>query len=240
MQQPSWDKEVESAVSEFEKSALASRQHVDTLHLFDKERFRMQTREKLSCLYEDIHQGYEVAVQTVIEMKGEQSGEFVKTLFPDQNLLNQFSEDPEQTRHINEEKPLYESLGICPNALSLMYEAACFLLDKDEDEKARQLFALLVVLAPHISDFWAGSGVALIRLKRFEEAIEMLEPATSLDRRSVQNILLLCRALVELGRRSEAEARISERLDQAARESDRELYEHLEVARFELSKFARR
>ena len=91
-----------------------------------------------------------------------------------------------------------------------------------------------------MADFWIGQGACLIRLKRSEEAVDALEQALSLDPDSTPALLLLCRALVEAGRRGEAEARLSEKIDIAAKEADKKQYEMLEAARFELSKFASR
>jgi predicted Zn-dependent protease len=132
---------------------------------------------------------------------------------------------------------LFVALEMSPKAMEVMYEAACYLLDENRDEDARMSFRTLLALAPHIADFWTAYGVSLIRLKKHEEAIASLERALFLNARSAHALLLLCRALVELGRQGEAQARLGATLDDAAHRGDRELYELLEAARYELVKF---
>jgi len=246
-----WDPTFEESVSQFEEQAIAAQVHVESLHPFDRELFSTQLREQLGGFYADIQKGYEILVNTVMDLSAEGVGlagmepagklsmKTVKHLFPSQEALDKFTQDENYAdRWMEEGKPLYELLGLTTQAIATMYEAACHLLDTDKDEASRCGFRLLLVLAPHMADFWMGYGVSLIRLKKLEEAISSLERAVSLDPNSVQALLLLCRALAEAGRKSEAEAKLSTRLDEAARTADQQLYDLLESARFELSKFA--
>jgi len=251
MEEAMWDPDFEKAVQEFESHAVAAQTRVDSIHPFDKELFKEQLREQLKTAHTDIQKGYELLVKTVFDLSakgmglagmepiGKKSMKSVKSLFPSQEALDRFSED-ELQRLVDEGKPLYEIFGLTTQAMAVMYEAACYLLDQDRDEDARRGFCLLLALAPHMADFWIGQGACLIRLKRSEEAVDALEQALSLDPDSTPALLLLCRALVEAGRRGEAEARLSEKIDIAAKEADKKQYEMLEAARFELSKFASR
>jgi tetratricopeptide (TPR) repeat protein len=249
MKKPQWDVDLEKAVGEFEREAVAAKVRVESIHPFDKELFKEQLREQLHSFYTDIQKGYEVLVHTVLDLSaqgiglggreplGIESMKAVKHLFPDQEVLETLSEEDAQN-WIEQGKPLYEVFGLTNQAMATLYEAACYLLKQDRDDEARTGFRLLLALAPHIADFWVGYGVCLIRLKESHGAVDALERALSLDPGSTEALLLLCRALVEANRRSEAEARLNERIDIAAREANKERYELLESARFELSKFA--
>ena len=245
MKELKWDVDLEKAVEEFEREAVAAQVRVESIHPFDKELFKEQLRGQLHSFYADIQKGYEILVHTVLDLSaqgvglagreplGKVSMKAVKDLFPAQEI----SEEDAQN-WIEEGKPLYEVFGLTNQAMATLYEAACYLLKQDRDEEAKSGFRLLLALAPHIADFWVGYGISLIRLKESKEAVDALERALSLDPSSTEALLLLCRALVEDNRRGEAEARLNEKIDIAAREANKEQYEVLESARFELSKFA--
>jgi len=245
MKELKWDVDLEKAVAEFEKEAVAAQVRIESIHPFDKELFKEQLREELHSFYNDVQKGYEILVQTVLDLSaqgvflagrepiGMESMKAIKDLFPNQEISEEEAES-----WIEQGKPLYEVFGLTTQAMATLYEAACYLLKQDRDEEARCGLRLLLALAPHIADFWVGYGVSLIRLKETQEAVDALERAVSLDPSSTEALLLLCRALVEANRRAEAEARLNEKIDIAAREANKEQYELLESARFELSKFA--
>jgi tetratricopeptide (TPR) repeat protein len=245
----SWDPNFEAAVEKFQESALSAQVRADSIHPFDRELFVASLREQLLSFYTDIQKGYEVLTQTVLELSasgvtlagmpptGKKSMKAVKHLFPSQEAIDLFSDEKYVIQWAEEGKPLYQTLGLSTQAVAIMYEAACYLLKENRDNDARASFRLLLVLAPHMADFWVGYGVSQIRLAELEDAIDSLERATSLDPQSLQALLLLCRALAELNRRGEAEARLSARIDEAARTGDQERYELLEAARFELARF---
>lgn len=244
-----WDETVETSVTRFEEQAVAAQVRVQSLHPFDRDLFVNTLREQLSSFYTDIQKGYEVLVNTVFDLSEagiglagmepmhKRSMKSVKHLFPDPEALARFSDEATSGKWLEEGKPLYVALGLSDKAIITMYEASFYLLNENRDEDARAAFRLLIVLAPHMADFWCGYGVALIRLRQFPEAIDSLERAVSLDPQSVQPFLLLCRALAEANRKAEAEARLGARLDEAGRRGERELYDMFEAARFELSKF---
>jgi len=248
MSETKWDVDLKKAVEQFEAQAIAAQVRVESIHPFDQELFKEQLREQLCTFQADIQKGYEVLVQTVFDLSaqgekiggmdpvGKESMKSIKCLFPSQEALEEISE--ESHSFLEQGKPLYEAFGLTAQAMTILYSAAYHLVEQDKDEEARRGFCLLLALSPHIADFWVGYAVCLIRLRRIEEAIDGLERALSLDPNSTDALLLLCRALVEGNRRSEAEARLNEKLDIAAREANKEQYELLESARFELSKFA--
>jgi tetratricopeptide (TPR) repeat protein len=244
-----WDPDFEVAVARFQESALSAQVKSESLHPFDRELFVSTLRKQLLSLYTDIQKGYDVLAHTVLELRasgvtlagmpptGKRSMKAVKHLFPSQEAIDQFSDEEFVEKWAEEGKPLFQALGLTTQAVATMYEAACYLLKEERNTDARASFRLLLVLAPHMSDFWTGYGVAQLRLGQLEEAIESLERAFSLDPLSIQALLLLCRTLTEFNRRGEAEARLSACIDEAARNGDRERYELLEAARFELTKF---
>jgi tetratricopeptide (TPR) repeat protein len=250
MQQVMWDPEFEFEISRFQQNALSAHVKSETLHPFDRELFVATLRQQLLSFYTDIQRGYEILIDTVLDLATSgvslggmpplenRSKRAIQHLFPSQKAMKEFSDREKVEQWADEGKPLFLALGLPPQAIAIMYDAACYLLKEGRDEDARSAFRLLLVLAPHMSDFWVGFGVAQLHLEQYEEAIESLDRATSLDPYSVQALLLLCRALVELNRRGEAEARLGARLDEAARGGNRERYEILEAARFELIKFA--
>jgi tetratricopeptide (TPR) repeat protein len=245
-----WDPNFEAAVAKFEESALSAQVRAISIHPFDKELFVSTLREQLLSFYTDIQKGYEVLAKTVLDLSAsgvaldgmppmnKRSMKAVKHLFPAQEAIDQFSNEEYVAKWAEEGKPMYQALGLSTQAVAIMYEAACYLLKENRDSDARSSFRLLLVLAPHMADFWVGYGVAQIRLGSLEEAVDSLERATSLDPLSVQALLLLCRALAELNRRGEAEARLGAGIDEAARTGNQERYELLEAARFELARFA--
>jgi tetratricopeptide (TPR) repeat protein len=250
MQQVMWDPEFEFEIGRFQQNALAAHVKSETLHPFDRELFVATLRQQLLTFYTDIQRGYEILIDTVLDLSTagvslggmpplqKRSRRAIAHLFPSRKAIKEFSDREKVERWAEEGIPLYKTLELPPQAVAVMYEAACYLLKEGRDEDARAAFRLLLVLAPHMADFWVGFGVAQLHLGQHEEAIESLERATALDPASVQALLLLCRALVEFNRRGEAEARLGARLDEAARGGNRERYEMLEAARFELIKFA--
>lgn len=248
-QELSWDPNFEAAVAKFQESALSAKVRAESIHPFDRDLFVSTLREQLLSFYTDIQKGYEVLAHTVLDLSasgvmldgmppvGKKSMKAVKHLFPSQEAINQFSNEEFLAKWAEEGKSMYQALGLSTQAIAIMYEAACYLLKENRDNDARASFRLLLVLAPHMADFWVGYGVAQIRMQQLEEAVDSFERATSLDPLSPQALLLLCRALAELNRRGEAEARLSARIDEAARRGDQERYEMLEAARFELARF---
>ena len=250
MQQVLWDPEFEFEVNRFQQNALSAHVKSENIHPFDRELFVATLRQQLLSFYSDIQRGYEVLINTVLDLSTsgvslggmppleKRSRKSIQYLFPSQKAMKEFS-DPEKVEKWAEEgKPLFQTLELPPQAVAIMYEASCYLLKEGRDEDARSAFRLLLVLAPHMADFWIGFGAAQLRLGEIDEAIESLERAASLDPSSIPALLLLCRALVEINRRGEADARLGARLDEAARGGNRERYEILEAARFELIRFA--
>ncbi len=249
MQQVDWDPNFEAAVTKFQENALSAQVKAESLHPFDRELFVETLRQQLLSFYTDIQRGYTVLAHTVLDLSasgvaldgmaplGKKSMKAVKQLFPSQEAIDRFSDEEYVAQWADEGKPMYQALGLSTQAVAIMYEAACYLLKEKRDDDARSSFRLLLVLAPHMADFWLGYGVAQIRLGQREEAIESLERAVSLDPLSLQALLFLCRALAEANRRGEAEARLSARIDEAARMGDQDRYELLEAARFELARF---
>lgn len=245
-----WDPKVEATFTNFAETALAAQAKTDSLHPFDKEQYVASLREHLTSFYQDVEKGYETLLDTVLDLNEagvtlagvepthKRSIKAIKHLFPSKEALEKVS-NPEGGGY-DLGKPLFAALEMTPKAMEIMYEAACYLLDKDKDEEARTSFRTLLALAPHIADFWTAYGVSLIRLKRFEEAISSLERAVFLDQRSVQALLLLCRALVEMGREGEAQAKLGAAHDDAAHRGDKEMYDILDEARLELVRFASR
>ena len=208
MQQPvTWDPNFESAVGQFQERALAAQVKSESLHPFDRELFVTSLREQLLSFYTDIQKGYEILVRTVFDLSaagiglggmaptGKKSMKAVKHLFPSQEALDKFSQEEYVEQWAEGGTPMFQALGLSTQAMATMYSAGCYLLNERCDEDARASFRLLLVLAPHMADFWIGYGAALIRLGQFEEAIDGLEQATSLDPLSDQALLLLCRSL---------------------------------------------
>lgn len=247
-----WDSSIEMAFTDFSEKAFAAEARTHALHPIDKELYVASLREELAGLYQDVEKGYETLLNTVLDLNeagktlagieptNKRSVKAIKHLFPSKKALEKLSQPEELGGAYDESKPLFVALEMDPKAMEVMYEAACYLLEENRDEDARMSFRTLLALAPHIADFWTAYGVSLIRLKRHEEAITSLERALFLDSHSAHALLLLCRALVELGRQGEAQARLGACLDDAARRGDKELYDTLDAARFELVKFASR
>lgn len=252
MQDVPWDPEFEFEAKKFQESALAAHVKAETLHPFDRELFLEALREQLLSFYSDIKRGYEIIIRTVLELSSsgislggmppieKKSAQAIQHLFPKTEFVKQFSTKKMMSKWVEEGKPLFQTLGLTSEAVAVMYEAACFLLKDGRDEEARASFRLLLVLAPHMSDFWVGYGVAQLRLNQYEEAIDSFDRASALDPSSLQALLLLCRSLVELNRRGEAEARLGARLDEAARRGNKDRYEELQAARFELTRFSKK
>ena len=249
MLQVIWDPEFEFEAVRFQQSALSAHVKSESLHPFDRELFASVLRQQLLSFYTDIQRGYKVLIETVLDLSAsgrslgglppleKRSKKAIMQLFPSSKAIEDFSDRKKVERWAEEGKPLFQTLGLPPQAVAVMYEASCYLLKEGRDGDARAAFRLLIALAPHMADFWVGFGAAQIRLGEYEEAVESLDRATALDPTSLQALLLLCRALAELNRRGEAEARLGARLDEAARTGNRERYEILEAARFELIKF---
>ena len=244
-----WDPNFETAVLQFQERALAAQVKVASLHPIDKDLFVSQLREQMMSFYTDVQKGYEVLVTTVYDLNaagvglggmaptGKKSMKAVKHLFPSQEAIDQFSQEEFLDTWVADGTPLYQIFKLSTQAMATMYDAACYLLKENRDEEARTAFRLLLVLAPHMADFWIGYGVVLIRLGRYEEAIGGLEQAISLNPLSDEALLLLCRSLAELNRRSEAESRLTARIDEVAQRGERGRYDLLQAARNELAQF---
>ena len=250
MQEVLWDPEFEFEVKRFQQNILAAHVKSETLHPFDRELFIATLRQQLLSFYTDIQHGYEVLIETVLDLctsgvslggmppLEKRSKKAIQQFFPSQKAIKEFYHRENVERWAEEGKPLFKALDLPPQAVAVMYEAACYLFKERRNEDARAAFRFLLVLAPYMADFWTGFGAAQLRLGQYGDAVESLERASALDPSSIQVLLLLCRVLVELNRRGEAEARLGARLDEAARSGNRERYEILEAARFEMIKFA--
>jgi tetratricopeptide (TPR) repeat protein len=246
-----WDAAIETTVSKFEESVLSAQVRVDSLHPFDREYFAAALREQIIDFYKDVQKGYDLIVQTVLDLTekgvqltgvpivGKRSMRAVKHLFPDPEAIERFSDDSFVESWVKERKPLFMAIGLSLQAMTTMYEAARSILDENKDEDARIAFRFLLVLAPHLCDFWMGYGVALLRLNQAKEAVDAFEQAVTFDQQSIPALLLLCRSLVEANRRGEGEARLNARIDDAARRGEQDEYELLEAARYELGRFGK-
>lgn len=245
MQSVNWDADFEAAVARFEEQALER----SALHPFDRELYIANLREQLTSFYQDLERGYEILVRTVLDLSysgvrldgmepiSKKSMKAISHLFPSTEAVEKITSEEVAGKWLEEGTPLFQVLGLTPQAVSVLYETACYLLKEKQDADARAAFRLLLVLAPHMADFWTGYGVAQIRLARIDDAITSLERAVSLDPQGTQPLLLLCRALAEANRKGEAEARLNAKIDEAARRSERDTYELLEAARYELARF---
>lgn len=244
-----WDPNVEASFTDFSEKAFAAQAKTDSLHPLDKELYVSSLREQLTGFYTDVEHGFETLLNTVLDLNAagktlagiepthKRSIKAIKHLFPSKEALEKIANPKSGGEVYDERVPLFVALEMSPKAMEVFYEAGCYLLDENRDEEARMSFRTLLALAPHIADFWTAYAVSLIRLKRQEEAIESLERALFLDSKSTHPLLLLCRALVEAGRTGEAQARLGAKLDEAARRGDKDLYDLLEAARFELIRF---
>lgn len=234
----------------FEQKAFSGKVRAESMHPFDKELFLSSLREKLNSFTSDMTKGYQAIAETAVEIGekglqiagipafGKKSMRSVKGLFPPKAAISEACDPVKINEAIEQGIPLFEVLGFSPQTIANMYAISFYLLDQGRDEQATFAFRLLTVLAPYMVDFWIGSGVALVRQSKFSEACEVLERALVIDPSSLQALVLLCRALVQQGRRGEADARLNARLDDAARRGDRKLYSAYDTIRFELSTFA--
>ncbi len=249
MQTVEWDPDFESVVARFEEQEASAQVRVASLHPFDREIFSSHLREQLKILFQDLEKGYEIILRKVIELN--EAGVSlagldpvpkaklvsVKQLFPTHEEIEEVKEEAVEENWIEKGIPLYRELKLTRQAVAVMYETACYLLREDREEEARAAFRFILVLAPHMSDFWTAYGVVQMRLHQIDEAIQSLERAVSLDPDAMHPFLLLCRALVENNRKGEAESRLYAKLDDAARHSDQDRYDMLESARYEIARF---
>jgi tetratricopeptide (TPR) repeat protein len=245
MQPTPWEQNLEVSATRLIKQAEAAQVIVGSLHQYDKESFIANLRAKLLSFYNDMHIGYEILLKTIITLteKGvslpgisDTGKKAIRNLLPNQKKLKTISEQM-TSEWIEQGKPLYTLLGLSTESMTALYEAACHLLREEKAEDARVAFRFLLLLAPHIADFWTGYGISLLRLNQPNEAVASFERAVQFHPHSPETLLLLCRALVESNRKSEAQARLGARLDEAARRGDQAQYEILEAARFELVRF---
>lgn len=248
--QPSlpWDQDLEATASRLIQQEESAQVLVRSLHQYDKEAFIANLRARLVSFYTDMHAGYDALLQTVIRLTKEGvrfpgiSGtgkKAVASLLPNQKKLKNLTETM-TSEWIEQGKPLYTLLGLSSENMAALYEAACHLLKEESHKDARLAFRFLLLLAPHIADFWTGYAISQLHLNQPDEAVLSLERAVQFHPHSPETLLLLCRALVEANRKAEAQARLSARLDEAARRGDQEQYEILESARFELVRFTPR
>jgi hypothetical protein len=242
--------DVEDLLRVFEQKALSGKVRAESMHPFDRESFLSSLREKLNSFTSDMTKGYQAIAETAVEIgekgvkiagipfTGKKSMKAVKSLFPTRAAINAACDPAKVNEAVEKGVPLFEVLGLAPQTVANMYAISFYLLDQGRDEQANFAFRLLMVLAPYMVDFWIGSGVALLRQNELFEACEVLERALIIDPSSVQALVLLCRALVQLGRRGEADARLNAKLDEAARKGDQNLYAAYDAIRFELNTFA--
>jgi hypothetical protein len=244
--------DVEDLLRAFEQKALSGKVRAESMHPFDRESFLSSLREKLNSFTSDMTKGYQAIAETALEIGergvqiagipalGKKSMRAIKSLFPSKDAIAAACDPSTINAAVDKGVPLFEVLGFSPQTIANMYAISFYLLDQGSDERANSAFRFLTVLAPYMVDFWIGSGVALLRLNELYEAREVLERALILDPSSMQALVLLCRTLVQQGRRGEADARLNAKLDEAARKGDQSSYATYDAIRFELNSFAQR
>lgn len=240
---------VEELVQSFEQKALSGKVRAESMHPFDREEFVSSLRSKLNSFTVDVTKGYQAIAKTAMEIGekglqiagipvlGKKSMRSLKGLFPTKQELFDACDKVMIDEALEKGVPLYEVLGMSPQSIANMYAISSYLLEQGRDEEAHYAFRLLTLLAPYMVDFWIGSGLAMLRLDELLGAREVFERALIMDPSSHQALVLLCRILVQEGRRGEAEARLNAKMDEAARRGDQRAYEAYDQIRFGLSSF---
>jgi tetratricopeptide (TPR) repeat protein len=239
------DQQFLETVHKFTEYAANQKALEPSLHKFDKDVYIQNLKEQLLQFRHDIQDGYNAVIESAFELEKKQEpsevertkARVVKHTLETKRALKRLSDTEFPSDWLEKGVPLFKEIGLSPEAVTTLYEAAHYLLEKNRDDEARKAFRFLLLLAPHIAELWFGLGLALLKLSQGEEAVQALEQALTLDKKSVQIFLYFIRALVEAGRRNEADAKISFQLDQAAQQGDKERYELLSIARNELQRF---
>lgn len=236
-------KQLQEQVSFLEEKILSGKKRFESLNPLDKEIIGQALYEQISKAREAVVRGYEAIVSEIISIKkGEKTYEketvtSIKALFPSKQQLIDLADSPKLQESLRDGTPLFSLLGIEKSVVVAIYEIASDFLERGEDEKAKDAFSVLMMLSPQVVDFWIGHAGSLIRLGEKSEAKEVLQRALYVDRESSTALILLCRVLVEDGRRKEAEARLGAKIDESARKGDIQSYELYETVRLELMNF---
>jgi len=101
---------------------------------------------------------------------------------------------------------LHELLGFSAGAMRSFYRTAAHLIEEARYKDARDAFTFLSTLAPQISEFWDGLGIACFYLQEYDGAVEAFTQEAELEPESINGFFMLARTLAEVARFDEANA----------------------------------
>ncbi len=198
-----------------------------------KELIQDAVRLELLQYTKEIEEGYAILTQ---EYKNDKSTLTARPeeaeIFITQEKVQQLRGTGKVAKWVEEGVPLYTLLDMSPDSIYDVYTVVLSLLDSEKIREALLVSRLLLILAPYVSDFWYLYGLCLFRNKLYEHVVHACEQALLLDPKCYDAALLLIRTLRDLGRRGEAEAKLSSYLEDAQRRSDTEAIELFTHARY--------
>jgi tetratricopeptide (TPR) repeat protein len=131
-------------------------------------------------------------------------------------------------------KTVQELFGFSNAVMTCFYRTAIYMLENSRDLDARDAFTFLSTLAPQVSEFWEGLGIANFYLQEYDEAIEAFVQASELEPESIHGFFMLTRTLVEVGRYDDAKQVLDQGINYAQKNSDQAWAKELLVSANEL------
>lgn len=196
-----------------------------------KELIEDAVRLELLQYTKEIEEGYAILTQEYKNDKNIARPEDSE-IFISQEKVEQLRESGKVMNWVKEGVPLYTLLDMSSDSIYEVYTIVLSLLDSEKIREALLVSRVLLILVPYVGDFWYLYGLCLFRNKRFEHVVHACEQALLLDQKCYDGALLLIRTLRDLGRKGEAEARLSSYIEEAQRKSDIEAIELFTHARY--------
>lgn len=152
---------------------------------------------------EAVHKGYERVIQRIQELAINQEVAFegCEEPIPVESFV---IKDDQLDRLINHgfaetsSQKGVELTGFQGEHLLAIYQIALKFYEDKRFEEAREVFALLLALAPDVSSFWYGLGLAFEGLQRWEDSISALNHAVVFDPDDFDAYLVLIRCASQI------------------------------------------
>ncbi len=225
----------------FENESVRSSQ--SSLYNVKEELIKDAIRTEILQYVQDLEEGYRLLVQEAVEQqkKGSVTESELQNLFLFSNAntsIFDIKNTDKCIEMIQNGVPLYSVVGMSSDTVYEIYAIIVRVINTDpvRAKEALLLSRLLLTLVPYVAEFWNLYAIALFHNGLFEHVIIACEQALRFDPNLYDAALLLIRALRDVGRRGEAEARLGSFMESAQRRSDEDAIVLFTQAQYQLGK----
>lgn len=122
--------------------------------------------------------------------------------------LTKLPEAFKKALHEKREFNVQRFFGLKNETLRSIYAVGFHFMEKKEFNKAEDVFSLLLIMNPHIADFWNALGLCQQHLNEFQKAIESFKIVSEIDHDAVGPKISLAECYLNLNEKAEAKREI--------------------------------